>query len=64
MYYNSKVSANKKALESIEQADIIAIGPGNHFCSILPNLLIGEFSAAIKKSRAKVKCNINEVSLS
>lgn len=59
MYFGSRVRANKKALENIGQADIIVIGPGNHFCSILPNLLIQEFSEAIKKSKAKVVYNCN-----
>lgn len=57
--FNPKVGANKKALKCIKDADIIVIGPGNHFCSILPNLLIKEFSEAIKKSKAKVIYNCN-----
>jgi uncharacterized cofD-like protein len=59
MYFDSKVRANKKALECVTEADIIVIGPGNHYCSILPNLLIDEFSLAIKNSKAKVVYNCN-----
>ena len=59
IYFGSKVNANKKALQCIKEADIIVIGPGNHYCSILPNLLIKEFSQAIKVSKAKVVYNCN-----
>lgn len=59
IYFNPKVSANKQAIKCIKEADIIVIGPGNHFCSILPNFLIKEFSEAVKKSKAKVVYNCN-----
>lgn len=59
MYFGSRVHANEKALQCIREADVIIIGPGNHFCSILPSLLIREFSQAIKKSSAKVVYNCN-----
>jgi len=42
------------ALEAIEEAQLIVIGPGSLYTSILPNLIIPEISQAIKKSRAKV----------
>ena len=52
--------ANPKALESIKEADAILIGPGNFYCSILPNLLVKAISIAIKKSKAKIIyiCNL------
>ena len=59
IYFNPKVKANKKALKCIKEADVIVIGPGNHFCSILPNFLISDFSEAIRKSKAKVIYNCN-----
>lgn len=43
-------SASDDALEAIEEADAIVIGPGSLYTSILPNLLIEELSAAISKS--------------
>lgn len=48
------VRANKKAVQAIEQADFVIIGPGDHYGSIIPNLLVSGIKKAIKKSRAKV----------
>jgi uncharacterized cofD-like protein len=41
-----------KALEAIKQADLILLGPGSLYTSILPNLLIPEIANAIAKSKA------------
>src|SRR5262249_22237815 len=41
-----------KALEAIHQADLILLGPGSLYTSILPNLLIPEIASAIAKSKA------------
>lgn len=43
----------RQALEAIEQADALVLGPGSLFESILPNLLIPELREAIKRSRAR-----------
>lgn len=48
------VRANKKAVCAIKKADFIVIGPGDHFGSIVPNLLVRGIVREIKKSRAKV----------
>ena len=41
-----------KAVEAIQQADLILLGPGSLYTSILPNLLIPEIVNAIAKSKA------------
>jgi uncharacterized cofD-like protein len=41
-----------KALEAIQEADLILLGPGSLYTSILPNLLIPEIAQAIAKSKA------------
>lgn len=41
-----------KTLEAIEQADLITIGPGSLFTSLVPNLLVRDVSKAIQQSRA------------
>ena len=41
-----------KALEAIDQADLILLGPGSLYTSILPNLLIPQIAQAIARSRA------------
>ena len=53
------VYANPKAVEAIERADCLVIGPGNFTCSILPNLLVKGIPEAIARSRAKVIYNCN-----
>ena len=40
------------ALQAIENADLITIGPGSLFTSLVPNLLVPDLSEAIKESRA------------
>jgi 2-phospho-L-lactate transferase/gluconeogenesis factor (CofD/UPF0052 family) len=43
----------RQALDAIEQADAIILGPGSLFESILPNLLIPEVREAIQRSKAR-----------
>ncbi|HEX3031678.1 MAG TPA: YvcK family protein, partial [Bacillota bacterium] len=49
-----------EALEAIREADLIILGPGSLYTSVLPNLLIKDLAAAIKGARG-VKayiCNV------
>lgn len=48
------VRASRDAVHAIEKADYIIIGPGDHYGSIVPNLLARGIKEAIKKTRAKV----------
>jgi uncharacterized cofD-like protein len=61
IYLSPEVKANSKAIKRILEADLIIIGPGNHYCSIAPNLIVGGIPGAIKKSKAKVVYNCNLV---
>jgi uncharacterized cofD-like protein len=47
-----RVRPLSKAIEAIQHADLILLGPGSLYTSILPNLLIPEIAAAIAKSKA------------
>ncbi|ASS76517.1 hypothetical protein CIG75_17170 [Tumebacillus algifaecis] len=49
-----------EALEAIEQADVIVIGPGSLYTSILPNLLVTKLTQAIADAAAKKVyiCNV------
>jgi len=49
-----------EALEAIQSADAIVIGPGSLYTSILPNLLVTNLTDAISKSAAKkiYICNV------
>ncbi len=46
-----------EAIEAIAQADLILLGPGSLYTSVLPNLLVREIATAVKKSRA-LKCYV------
>lgn len=59
IYLKSKVRACDKAIRRIREADCIIIGPGDHFGSIVPNLLVTGIPEAISKSRAKLIYNCN-----
>jgi len=52
--------ATPEAVNAILNADLIAIGPGDIFTSIMPNLLVKGIPEALKKSKAKkvYVCNL------
>jgi len=45
--------ANPKALRAIREADLIVVGPGNLYASLVPNLLVRGIPEAMRKSKAK-----------
>ncbi len=49
-----RVRANTAAVAAIADADAVVIGPGDHFGSIVPNLLVSGVARAIKKTAAQV----------
>ncbi len=61
IFLNPPAKANKSALTAIKEADMIVIGPGNHYCSIVPNFLVKGVSRAICNSKARVVYNCNLV---
>lgn len=52
--------ASPKVVEAIMEADMIVLGPGSLYTSILPNLMIDEIGEAIRNTPAEVVyiCNI------
>jgi uncharacterized cofD-like protein len=58
--FSSRAIANKRAIKKVLQADIVVIGPGNHYCSVLPNIAVKGFAKAIRNTKAKVVyiCNL------
>ena len=60
VFLNPQVKANKGALKAIKDADLVIIGPGDLYTSIIPNFLVKGVKEAVKKSRAKkiYVCNI------
>ena len=60
IYSDPQAYANKPVLEEIEAADVVVLGPGDLYTSILPNLLVDGVVEAINFSRAKkvYVCNL------
>ncbi len=56
----AEVKANPDALRAVEEADLIILGPGSLYTSVLPNLLIADLAEAVRRSSApKVYvCNV------
>ena len=59
--YTSIPEANTQALIAIQNADYILIGPGDHYTSVIPNLLVQDISLSIAGSKAKVIYIVNLV---
>ncbi len=60
IWLEPEAKANHKALKAIRQADLIVIGPGDLYTSVLPNLLVRGVSEEIAESKAKkvFVCNL------
>ncbi|QQR77643.1 MAG: YvcK family protein [Candidatus Moraniibacteriota bacterium] len=52
--FAKSVRASALAVKRIGEADAIVIGPGNFYCSLLPNVLIRTCARAIRDSSARV----------
>ena len=54
VFYEEEVKATPRAVQAILDADLIILGIGSVYTSILPNLIIPEIREALEKSKAKV----------
>ena len=59
IFYKNKVEISKNAKQAIAKANYIIVGPGNYYCSIIPNLIVSGFKKALKKSKAEIILPIN-----
>lgn len=59
-YDDAKPTASRKVVDAIMESDMIVLGPGSLFTSILPNLVIDEIGKALCETEAEVAyvCNI------
>ena len=48
------VKAAQEAIQALEQAEVILLGPGSFMTSIMPPLLLPELATALRNSKAKV----------
>jgi len=53
--FNTEVHGYDKAVEAITQADLIIVGPGSLYGSLIPNLIIDEIKDAIIDNKKAVK---------
>lgn len=53
LYLKPKPVVNPRAIKAIEDADVIVLGPGDLYTSLLPNLIIKDIATALKNARAK-----------
>lgn len=51
---SQEVFATPEAISAITQTDLIILGPGSFFTSIMPALLLPDLAQAINKSKAKI----------
>lgn len=59
VFLDPEVTANPDAIRAIHHADVIILGPGDLFTSIVPNLIVDGFIDAIRNSKAKKVYIIN-----
>ena len=59
IFYKNNVELNENARYAIQRADYIILGPGNYYCSIIPNLIVNGFKEAIGGSKAQIIFPIN-----
>lgn len=48
-----KARVNPKALKAVAEADLIVVGPGNLYASLIPNFLVPGIGKALAKAKAK-----------
>jgi len=49
-----KAKVNEDALTAIKEADLIILGPGDFYTSVLPDIIISKVSSEIKKAKGKL----------
>lgn len=57
-----RVRPLKETLDAIARADLITLGPGSLFTSVIPNLLVAGIPSAIRRSPALKACFMNLMS--
>ena len=53
-HHNDTISVYPPVIQAIQEADIVLIGPGDLFTSILPNVIVPGVKQALQKSSSKV----------
>jgi len=53
IYLTPKPKANPKAIKAILEADVVIVGPGSMYSSLIPNFLVPGVGDALKRSKAQ-----------
>lgn len=59
MEYTEEVVLNPHAKDALAEADVIILGPGNYYCSVIPNLIVSGFKEALQDVKAKIIFPVN-----
>ncbi len=59
VYLKPKAKANPEAVAAILNADLVVLGPGDLFTSIIPNALVSGISQALHRTKAKKAYVVN-----
>ncbi|MFZ2151957.1 MAG: gluconeogenesis factor YvcK family protein [Minisyncoccia bacterium] len=59
IHYDKSVGLNTVAQKAIENADVVILGPGNYYCSVLPNIAVSGMLEALKNTKAKIVFPVN-----
>lgn len=57
--YRDGVTLNSHAKDAILSADVIILGPGNYYCSVIPNLIVDGFREVIRATKATIVFPVN-----
>jgi uncharacterized cofD-like protein len=57
--YADEIMINPHAQKALQEADVIILGPGNYYCSLVPNLIVEGFKEAIQTTKAKIVFPVN-----
>lgn len=58
-YLKPAARANPEALDAIVKADLIVLGPGDLYTSLVPNLLVGGVAQSLRASKARLVYIVN-----
>ena len=60
VFLRPEADVHQPVVEAIERADLIVMGPGDLYTSVIPNLLVGGVAEAIRRSRGRTVyvCNV------
>ncbi len=59
VYLKPNAKANPEAIAAIKNADMVVIGPGDLYTSLLPNLLVDGVAKALKDTKAEIVYVLN-----